>query len=85
MPSDSIVHHLEVLCIGRLDVKACEGSNAVVEGHQHWVNGILQPGTKTQQGLEQQSSDAGNDRMMSVTEEMVWWFERKYLPKGGAL
>lgn len=68
MPSDSIVHHMEVLCIGRLDIKACEGGNAAVKGHQHWVNRVLQPGAKTQKGLEQQSSGAGNDHMMSVTE-----------------
>jgi hypothetical protein len=48
--SDPVVHHLEILCMGRLDIKACDDSNAVVKGPQYWVNGVLQPGTKTQIG-----------------------------------
>lgn len=52
VPSDSIVHHLQVLCVGRLDIEACEGSDAMVKGHQHRVDGVLQPGAKTSQRLE---------------------------------
>ena len=52
VPSNSIVHHLEILCVGRLDIKAREGSNAMVKGHQHWVNSVLQPGTKTHHKLK---------------------------------
>jgi len=43
--ANSIIHHLEILCIGRLDIKACEGTNTMVKGHQQGIDGVLQPGT----------------------------------------